>query len=141
MDKTKSTIILYALTGIAALTVPVLFTDGAAANSLLLPSLVPAVLAIALLARTCLMQLDAAHSLSNQLGTMINQRDIRHLFVPTPSTPEMNAIGHQLNILIYTLAESAREATTATTRGEATSDQNTSRAGRTIELAAVTDAS
>lgn len=140
MDKTRSRIILYALTGMAALSVPVLFFDGVKSNPLLLPSLAPALVAIALLARTCLAQLDAAHSLSLQLGQMIEQQDIRHLFIPTPDTPEMNAVGHQLNVLIYTLVESAYEARTVAPRFEADSDRAAFRSDRTIELTAVPDA-
>lgn len=140
MDKTRSRIILYALAGIAALAVPLLYSSGTSANPLLLPSLAPALVAIALLARTSLTQLDAAHSLSVQLGEMIDQRDIKHLFVPTQGTPEMNEVGHQLNVLIYTLVESAHDAVTVATRFEAAPERGPSRPDRTIELAEVPDA-
>ena len=116
MDKTRSRIILYTLIGITALAVPVLFSNGAWSNPLLLPSLAPALIAIALLARTCLAQLDAAHSLSAQLGEMIEQRNIQHLFVPVSGAPEMNAVGHRLNVLIYTMAESTSEVLAANSR-------------------------
>ncbi|HCI13744.1 MAG TPA: hypothetical protein DFK12_07230 [Gallionellaceae bacterium] len=116
MDKTRSRIILYTLTSIAALTVPLLFSDSARTHPLLLPSLAPALIAIALLARTCLAQLDAAHSLSAQLGEMIERRDIRHLFVPVSGAPEMNAVGHRLNVLIYTMAESTSKVLAANSR-------------------------
>jgi hypothetical protein len=135
MDKTRSRITLYALAGVAALAVPLLFSDGNA-NPLLLPSLAPALLAIALLARTCLAQLDAAHSLSVQLGEMIEQRDIRHLFVPVPGTPEMNAVGLQLNVLIYTLAESAGEVRAAARQEQTPGPRPEAR----IDLEAVADA-
>lgn len=107
MNRTRSRILLYALAGGAALAIPVLFSEGARSNPLLLPSLAPALLAIILLARTSLKQLDAAHSLSSQLGKMIEHREVQHLFVPVPDCPEMSAVGHRLNVLIYTMAESA----------------------------------
>lgn len=110
MDKTRSRIFLYALAGGAALAIPALFSDSVRSNPLLLPSLAPALLAIVLLARTSLKQLDAAHSLSSQLGKMIEQRGVGHLFVPMPDCPEMSAVGHRLNVLIYTMVESANEA-------------------------------
>ncbi|MCK9202302.1 MAG: hypothetical protein M0P59_05740 [Gallionella sp.] len=113
MDKTRTNIIIYTLAGGAALAVPAMFSGGAETNPLLLASLAPALLAFVLLARIGLTQLDAAHSLSAQLGEMIERKDIRHLFVPVPGTPEMNAIGLQLNILIYTLAESRNNPTAA----------------------------
>lgn len=109
MDKTRSEIILYALTGIAALAIPVLFSDGAA-YPLQLAALAPAALALALLALVGLRQVHAAHSLSAQLGVMIERRDVQHLLIPVPDCPEMSAVGHRLNVLIYTMAESANEA-------------------------------
>lgn len=130
MDKSRSRITLYALAGIAALAAPVLFFDGAR-NNPLLPSLAPALLAIALLTRNCLLQLDAAHSLSSQLGEMIEHRDTRHLVVPGPSCPEMNAIGHQLNVLIYTMTEA---------RLVQSHGHDTARQGCSIDLGALPDA-
>jgi len=140
MDKTRSGVILYALAGVAALAVPLLFSDDANANPLLLPSLAPALIAIALLARTCLNQLDAAHSLSVQLGEMIEQRDIRHLFVPVPGTPEMNAVGLQLNVLIYTLAEATGKASITATQQEETPGLRPLRPEERVDLEAVADA-
>jgi len=140
MDKTKSRIFMYALAGIAALVVPVLFLDSGKNNPLLLPSLAPALLAIVLLARTCLMQLDTAHSLSTQLGEMIEHKNIRHLVVPAPDTPEMNAIGHQLNVLIYTLAEAAGKARITAMQQKETPDQPPLCPVDRVDLKAVTDA-
>jgi hypothetical protein len=107
MDSTRSNVTLYALAGIAAVTMPALLFDGTGNNPLQLPSLAPTLIAIALLARTSLKQLDAAHSLSTQLNKMIEHKDIRHLIVPTPGSPEINAIGHQLNVLIHSLSAPA----------------------------------
>lgn len=107
MDSTRSNVTLYALVGIAAVAMPTLFFDGTGNNPLHIPSLAPTLIAIALLARTSLKQLDAAHSLSTQLTQMIEHKNIRHLIVPTPGSPEINAIGHQLNVLIHSLSGSA----------------------------------
>lgn len=104
MDSTRSNVTLYALAGIAAVAMPSLLFDGTGNNPLHIPSLAPTLIAIALLARTSLKQLDAAHSLSTQLTKMIEHKDIRHLIVPSPGSPEINAIGHQLNILIHSLS-------------------------------------
>lgn len=113
MNGTRSNIILYTLTGMAALAMPTLFYDGANNNPLLLPSLAPALVAIALLARIAIRQLDAAHNLSEQLNEMIARRNVHHHFVPLPGAPEMNKVGHQLNVLIYTMADSINESRAA----------------------------
>lgn len=113
MDTTRSRIILYALAGVAALTVPVLLSGGTETDPPRLFSLALALYAIALLARTSLKQLDAAHNLSAQLGRMIEHGDIRDLVVPAPGCPEMNAVGHQLNVLIYALSDTKHRAPAA----------------------------
>lgn len=140
MDKTRSNIILYMLTGISAMAVPVMFSDGSGISPLLLASLAPALLAFVLLARIGLKQLDAAHSLSAQLGEMIEREDIRHLFVPTPASPEMNAIGHQLNILLYSLNESVSEDRMMSSRQAETPSRNTLRPSHNNNLEAIADA-
>ncbi|MFZ3018438.1 MAG: hypothetical protein WA056_08295 [Gallionella sp.] len=135
MDKTRSNIILYMLTGISALAVPAIFSDGPGISPLLLASLAPA-----LLARIGLKQLDAAHSLSAQLGEMIEREDIRHLFVPTPASPEMNAIGHQLNVLLYSLNESVSEDRMMSSRQAEAPSRNTPRPSHNGNLKVVADA-
>lgn len=118
MDSTRLNVTLYALAGIASVTVPTLFFDGTGNDSLQFPLLAPTLIAIALLARTSLKQLDAAHSLSTQLNRMIEHKDFRYLLIPTPGSPEINAIGHRLNILIHSLSDHAGVVRPADSRTE-----------------------
>ncbi|OGS91711.1 MAG: hypothetical protein A2Z95_05940 [Gallionellales bacterium GWA2_60_18] len=104
MNETKPRIVYLALTGVAALSL-LLFFSGKQSVWILLPVSAIALMAFLLLARTAQVQFYTARQLNMQLETMIKNKDFRLLFIPVPGCPEINAIGHRLNILIYSLAE------------------------------------
>lgn len=101
LNTTRSDIMMYTLAGIAVPIFPLVFAANPDFGPLLIPSMVMVLCVNLLLARSSLKHRHAAHSLSSQLEAMIEHRALQPVIAPSGS-PEINSIGHQLNILIDT---------------------------------------